>query len=130
MPYDVSWYVPSRVAYQRIYGEYALDEIRQANQDGHQWLSEGVPPVHIIADILEMTSSPPSISLLIETTTVFSHPHFGWLVVISPPNLLVSTALGVFRNVLRMKLMLVTSLEEAMAFLHEQDATLHKRDGE
>jgi hypothetical protein len=124
MPYEFNWCIPSRVICQRIYGRHSLPEIRQANGQALEFISEGVPPVHIIADILDMTSFPTPISTLLDSATVLLHVNFGWLVVVSRPNMVITAALAVFRRTLPMNVTIVASLEEAIAFLYEQDETL------
>jgi hypothetical protein len=51
------------------------------------------------------------------------------LVVVGKPHPIIAAILRVFRSTLHMKVNMVVSSEEAMAFLHEQDETLGKRDG-
>jgi hypothetical protein len=130
MPYEFTWYVPSKVVYQRIYGDYGLAEIRDANQQALKYVIKGVPPVHLIADILDMNSFATPVSSLVDMTSVFLHRDFGWLVVVGNQNRIIEAILSVFRTTLHMKVKMVVSLQEAITFLQAQDERLaaHHRE--
>lgn len=128
MPYKLIDYVPGRIIYTHIYGDYSRTEMEQSNTDILVYLNRYNTPVHVISDFTHMTSFVHDVSVLVKTFDFFAHPHQGWSIVVSPNPMVrvVSTAVvqqikGADVNVM---MRAFGDRQAALAFLARIDLTL------
>jgi hypothetical protein len=122
MAFSMSWYIPDRVMLLKISGHATADDVKQINQ----LVIDNRPPfglmVHQIIDITEMTK-PPSFGALRQHTHV-TEAGDGYLVIIGSMNRMMEFVLVSIAQVKNMRLIVVSSLAEAIAELCTLDSSL------
>jgi hypothetical protein len=122
MPFEVSWYKERRVLYERLYGELTLNDVFDATQSQRQFAADGIPLVHTIADVREVVRFPTNISLI--NNNIGHDPKlFGWNVVVGT-NPMIRFIVKVLAQLDSGQYYPVATIEDAVAFLIEQDSTL------
>lgn len=123
MAYEISWYEQGRVIFQRMYGSVTLHELRQITEEVIGYVHSGTPLVHLVVDMTRMEEFPFDLSQISATLREDLSPMLGWTIIISK-NSLVVTMSRLILQLKRVRFRVVTSREEAFAFLAEKDTTL------
>lgn len=84
MPYKLYDYIPNRVLYVRIWGDYSADELVTSNQEVLNYLNRASHKIINISDFMLMRDYPKNVFKLASTFTLFGHPQHNWQIVISP----------------------------------------------
>ncbi|HLV34728.1 MAG TPA: hypothetical protein VKY59_06440 [Spirillospora sp.] len=126
MPIEVEWFVPRRVILQRFYGEITLEDIRQSDELIEPLMAEGIPLIHTIIDASEVESHP-SMKDIQNAATNTKYEGEGWRVLVG------AGAIARFIGSIILQLMgqryrMYDTLEEAVAFLHDQDPSIELPD--
>lgn len=128
MPYDLSIYIPKRVLYCHVYGEYTLAEMRESNQKIIDYLNQQVTAVHVISDFVGMTNLNHDLPMLVKTFSFFAHAHQGWSIVISPDPIIRVISTAVVQQVkqadVNVTMRAFEDRQTALAFLTRIDLTL------
>ncbi len=120
MPYQYFEYIPNRIIYFKVTGEFTAQELIESNQNIINHLDAAAPPLHFITDFRAMTSYPMNLKQLVEAFTVFSHPKLGWDIIISTDRVVGFLSLTVIRVVGKTQkdnLKVVKTLDEALEAL-------------
>lgn len=123
MPYEVRWYQESRVVLQRIYGEVDADDLVAVADATAVLLNEGMPPVHIIADLSQLRRCPTSITKVRASLHYLDNPALGWTMLVTG-NVLVHFMADIIGQATKLRVSQRRTLDEAAACLDAQDATL------
>lgn len=128
MPYELHDYIPGRVLYCQIFGEYTPAEMRQSNADVIAYLDRYQTPVHVISDFSQMTNFVHDVPLLMQTFSFFAHPHQGWAIVISADPMVRVVSAAVVQQIKPVEasgmLQTFADRQTALAFLARIDLTL------
>ncbi|MEO8611062.1 MAG: hypothetical protein ABI690_24410 [Chloroflexota bacterium] len=122
MTVEVSWHEEGRVIYQRFQGALELADVETVEVALRQRSEEGLPPVHVIVDVRQVTEFPVSFDELNRLKIAAGIP--GWMVVIGLH--------PVVRSMARMMSWIrgvqyhpVSTLEDGLNFLARQDSSLN-----
>jgi hypothetical protein len=125
MPYKVEWLVEKRVLLSRYEGIVTIEDARGQVREGNTLLREGVPLTHSIIDMSSVEKLP-SLQLASEfMSTDLSEVRnkLGWTIVITN-NKFLKFASSLFVPMFKVRQRFFGSLDEALAFLQEEDSTL------
>jgi len=123
MPFEMSWYLPKRVVLLRYYGHATVEDIDRVGDVSVQYVLEGTPPVHIIADMTEVETFPTNLRQSARAIRTIKDPAMGWTVIIST-NPLMRVIIVTLSRLAGFRFHIATSREQARAFLVGVDATL------
>lgn len=124
MPVSNEWQVQGRIVLMRFREELTAAEVIAANEELQHWIGgEGIAPVHVIADLSDVTRLPANIRELMGKMRVDHPEKSGWTVVISssPMARFIAT---VTAQVLHQKVRAASSQAEAWRYLWRIDPTL------
>lgn len=126
MPCEMDWLIKDRLVFQRCWGELTLDELRSTNHDFVDCIHAGMPLVHTIIDLTEVTDFPKSLT---EINRAFARDEetlqrLGWTLVISTHPILRFFASIVTSLWNKARFRIFATNDEALNFLAELDATL------
>ncbi len=123
MPYKASWFVDKRVMLLQAWGERTLEEMQENSDIMIKAVREGHPPVHIFADIRQVTEYPRSLKEIKRSLSAFQEPNLGWIVVVTE-NQLISFLGDVVSQLSQKNFKSFKTPDEAIAFLWRIDASL------
>jgi hypothetical protein len=122
VPVETTWYVEKRIFYQRFYGIIGLDDFRLSLEQTGQFMAEGTPLIHAIADLRQIEKYPPMFDLTrMARRTGF--PGIGWTVIVvtNPVMRFIGSILTQFTV---SHYHVASTLEDALDFLSSRDSTL------
>jgi len=125
MPYKVEWLVEKRILLSRYYGILSMEDARGQVREGNAHLREGIPLTHSIID-MSAVEKLPSLQLASEfmsTDLSEVRDKLGWTIVITN-NKFLKFASSLFVPMFKVRQRFFGSLDEALAFLQEEDSTL------
>jgi hypothetical protein len=125
MPYKVEWLVEKRVLLSRYEGIVSIEDARGQVREGNELLREGIPLTHSIID-MSAVEKLPSLQLASEfmsTDMSEVRQKLGWTIVITS-NKFLKFASSLFVPIFKVRQRFFGSLDEALAFLQEEDSTL------
>ena len=125
MAYKVEWLVEKRVLLSRYEGIITLEDARGQVREGNILLRQGIPLTHSIID-LSAVEKLPSLQLASEfmsTDMSEVRDKLGWTIVITN-NTFLKFASSLFVPMFKVRQRFYGSLDEALAFLQEDDNTL------
>jgi hypothetical protein len=125
MPYKVEWLVEKRVLLSRYEGVVSIEDAREQVREGNEMLREGIPLTHSIVD-MSAVEKLPSLQLASEfmsTDMSEVRDKLGWTIVITN-NKFLKFASSLFVPIFKVRQRFFSSLDEALAFLQEEDSSL------
>jgi hypothetical protein len=129
MPYEVSWYIKGRVMQTRIYGNVTMDELYAIDKELTALLESSSTVVHSLGDMTGLETHPNSVLELQNSQTYLKHPRMGWLVIYGYESKILNLISTLMKQVFRVRLCVLKSQTEAVAFLREKDTTLPDLNG-
>ena len=123
---QVSWHVPQRVIFARMYGVVTLEDVTQSNQDYMELLHSTDERVHTFVDLTGIEKFPLNIPQIMKAMKVDRHREPGWMLIIQKPNPVlqyVATMIGQIA-VKQIRFRIMKDVPSAVQFLLEQDPTL------
>ena len=127
MPFSIQWSVEKRVIYKRYYGDVTLQEFHQAIETTRDYVTKGIPLIHTIDDMRDVTQFPTQLGMLIKTVGAVDNTIFGYTIVVAQDRLMNFLA-NIVTQKMKARYRTVTTYEEAQKFLTDVDATLSKSD--
>jgi len=128
MANSLQWLAENRVLYVRYFDEMTGEEINQLINETVPIIESGGKLVHIIVDYTANPTFELSLREIIESKEAslqFQHPSIGWTVAISIGTWQYFYLLEyATKTYLDAQMKTVKSIEDAVQFLHEQDASL------
>ncbi len=124
MPYEVSWYRPNRIIYERVYGELTLNEVQGTVVEIERMLEEGTSPIHLIVDMRELDKVKVPVKEIANVSRSLRSTKLGWVLLLSTGKPLLDFLASVVSQVTRMQLAKRASLDQVDDFLLRQDASL------
>jgi hypothetical protein len=125
MPYKVQWLVEKRVVLSRYEGVLTIEDARGQVSEANALLREGIPLTHSIVD-MSAVEKLPSLQLASEfmsTDMSEVRDKLGWTIVITN-NKFLKFASSLFVPIFKVRQRFYGSLDEALAFLQEEDSSL------
>jgi hypothetical protein len=126
MPIEVSWLIPQRVVYERFSGEITLDDIRQNSELVGPLMAEGIPLIHTIIDVTEVTSHP-GLNEIRNSTPMETYDNEGWRILVGG-NAIARFIGSVILQLMQRRFRAYPTMEEAIQFLAEIDDSLDLSD--
>lgn len=119
------WLVPQQIVWMTVTGEPTADEVIAALADLREYLVQDTLFVHVLLDD-QGTSGPPPNMLKLQTAVrqTFAGTKIGWFVMLHDKHPLVDFFAAVLSQLLNIRYRSIPTMEEALAFLQQQDATL------
>jgi hypothetical protein len=120
-PFYVGWYLQNSVLYAHIERTLIGDEGTNFNQTMIEHIRAGNPPVFLIADLrhLKMETTP-RVSALRKTGNYRAEPNLRWMISVIDDDKVLNFAIGTATQSSGTSYTSVTSLEDAVAFIHER----------
>jgi hypothetical protein len=122
MPAEIQWSIPKRVIYARYYGDMTMDAIVQSMEDAKPYFAEGIPMVHYIMDVTEVNSFP-KLTELARGLKYEQQDNLGWSIYVGAEGI-ARFVISVTTQLAGSRFRLFDTLDEAMAFLTENDTSL------
>jgi len=125
MPYKVEWLVEKRVLVSTYEGIMTIEDARGQVREANALLREGIPLTHSIID-MSAVEKLPSLQLASEfmsTDLSEVRDKLGWTIVVTN-NKFLKFASSLFVPMFKVRQRFFGSLDEAFAFLQEEDTTL------
>lgn len=125
MPIEVSWYLQSRVIYQRYHGVLTIEDLKLSNTLAIEYVMSGNPLVHAVIDAQDVTKHPYSLKDVNGTLprSKMFYDSLGWTVMVSTHY--IHRFMGqMAAQMTRTRFQTAASLDEALQFLNSVDATL------
>ena len=125
MPYKVQWLVEKRVLLSQYEGTVSIEDAHGQVSEGNAMLRQGIPLTHSIIDMSKVDKLP-SLQLASEfmsTDLSEVRDKLGWTIVITN-NKFLKFASSLFVPMFKVRQRFFGSLDEALAFLQEEDSTL------
>lgn len=123
MPYTLDWLQEGKVIISRAYGTLTLAELRASMPKHVAMLDSGSAPVHIITDITNLKLSPANPIEVRDTVSYLNHASMGWHAFYGSVSL-ASSLINVYSQVMRVRVKVFNTYEQAVKFLEEHDATV------
>lgn len=124
MPYQTDWLVQDRVLYGRVWGEQTLEEIRESSAQVLQYLDRGTPLIHMILDDSALEKVPVNLAQLKSATQFLRHEALGWGITVGKSGATTKFLTAMLASLFGIRYRRCETLEEALAFLRERDATV------
>jgi hypothetical protein len=127
MPYKLSWYLPGRIILCEGDGTIESDEVFTFTQRASEMVISGKPLVHVIFDfrqVQKLASVPQALKTLQQNPP---HPDMGWVIFVGKLNPMLTTFADFVGMMLRLRYRRLDTIDEAVSFLRERDATLPPR---
>src|SRR5690348_5067882 len=118
MSYIAEWQIPQRLIHCQLDGTVTLAEIKKANKALRDLVAAGQNPIHCILELQNLEKWPVDFRLFQEDYPF--HDAHGWIIFVGA-NAMMRYVGGVVARFAGAKIHSCASLEEAIAFLKEQD---------
>jgi hypothetical protein len=125
MAYEVSWYIEGRVIFSRFSGDVTIDDLDQVNKLVIEFLdSSASNAVHHLSDATGIDSHPNNAFALQNSQSYLKHSRLGWVVVYGVKNKTLNFLSALVTQVLKVRVRMLASHDEAVTFLQQVDKTL------
>jgi hypothetical protein len=126
MPYQATWYAHKRVMLLRLLGNVTLDDAAEAHRCIVQFLNEGTPLVHILTDLSEVEQFPTNLAALQRVMPPIDNSNLGWMLIYGAGNPMLRFVTSTITQLMMpgSRHRMLNTLDESLAFLKGQDATL------
>jgi hypothetical protein len=122
MPVEVSWLIPQRIVYERFSGEVTVEDIRHNSDLVAPMMAEGVPLIHTIIDVSEITGHP-GLNEIRNSTPMETYDGEGWRILVGA-NAVARFIGSIILQIMQRRFRAFQTMEEALQFLEDQDETL------
>ncbi|MCB9453981.1 MAG: hypothetical protein H6672_21315 [Anaerolineaceae bacterium] len=126
MPFKVDWLIKGRVIHDWLSGNVEMDDIAETSKLITDLMRQGDPPlVHLIVDILDVTRLPLGINIgkINQYMQHTKEPNLGWSLVITE-SMFMRFLASVVTQIAQGRFRAFTTMEDALAFLQDVDASL------
>lgn len=126
MPYQVSWCIPQRVIFTRMYGVITLEEVTQSNNAYMELFQSCDERVHSLVDLSKIEKFPLNIPQIMKAMKIDHEREPGWVIIVQKPNPILGHIATMIAQIAikQIRLRVMNDLQGAIQFLLEQDATL------
>jgi len=125
MPYQTQWYVEKRIILTSYTGIIGVEDIRGQIDETHVLIEEGTPLIHSIIDLSQIEKWPPlSVVNEFRSMNIDSvRERIGWSIIVAN-NVVLKFGSALFSPIFKLRQRIFSNLDEALAFLQENDPTL------
>ena len=125
MPYQTRWYVEKRIILTSYTGIIGVEDIRGQIDETHALIEEGIPLIHSIIDLSQIEKWPPlSVVNEFRSMNIDSvRERIGWSIIVAN-NVVLKFGSALFSPIFKLRQRIFSNLDEALAFLQENDPTL------
>lgn len=124
MPFQHQWVIPGQVYYGKYWGEVDEADVAAIVRDATERLAVAAEKLHYIADSLEVTKTPKSLTAVRQLIELVRHPKVGYYIVIGKPKVIVDFFITAIVTATKVRYYRADSYEDAIAFLKEVDRDL------
>lgn len=120
--FKLGWYISHKIAaLTHFHADVTQDDFMGIVKSGQELLSNANEPFHVIIDNRVVTMpAPASLSQMKQMVPYMNHPQLRWVIVVKPTNLNLDTENLPIEQEGETSLKNVSSLPEAISFLHQQ----------
>lgn len=125
MPYQTEWYVAKRIIVTTYTGNISIEDIHGQIEETRRLINEGTPLIHSIIDLSKIDKWPP-LNVVNEFRAMdieAVRERIGWSIIVAN-NMVLKFGSSLFAPIFNLRQRIFTTVDEALAFLHENDATL------
>ncbi len=125
MPYQTGWYVENRVILTRYTGIIRVEDIQGQIEETRVMIEQGTPLIHSIIDLSQIEKWP-ALNVVNEfrsTDIEQVRERIGWSVIVAN-NIVLKFGSALFAPIFNLRQRIFSTLDEALAFLSENDASL------
>ena len=125
MPYKTEWYVEKRIILTSYTGIINVEDIRGQIDETHALIEQGTPLIHSIIDLSQIEKWPPlNVVNEFRAMNIESvRERIGWSIIVAN-NVVLKFGSALFAPIFNLRQRIFSTLEEALAFLQENDPTL------
>lgn len=123
MPYELSWLLDKRIIHLRAFDILTAQEYQSAADELLLMFSDGIAPVHVIVDHLDVQEIKLSPTILKELIFPNQHEASGWTILVSPSKL-ATFSISMITQLNKVAIRTCDSLEEAMSILQRVDQSI------
>jgi hypothetical protein len=123
---SVKWEIEHRLIYVDFAGDVTVEEVAQASDTVTQYIWDGQAPVHVVANLIRVERYPREFRKLADAIPHHAEPNLGKTVLVGTNDPLLQLIISVIRQVVRIDLRMVSTVEAALDYLREADTTLPK----
>lgn len=125
MPYQTEWYVAKRIIVTTYTGNISIEDIHGQIEETRRLINEGTPLIHSIIDLSKIDKWPP-LNVVNEFRAMdieAVRERIGWSIIVAN-NMVLKFGSSLFAPIFNLRQRIFTTVDEALTFLHENDATL------
>ena len=122
MPSNVHWLIDKRVLTSHLSGNVTITELQESLPLA--LMEQGSPPIHTVIDMQEMTHYNVDLGDFAQLAPQLRHTSLGWMVFIGVENAFTRFMIQTIIQMYQLKAQIVESLDAALEFLLEIDASL------
>lgn len=122
MPFEVSWYEPSRVILIRTVGDLSAEELSQSGDALRKYIEAGDIPIHLIADLSQLGKVPTSIAEI--RKALGSLNKLSSSIIVGANNPVIKFMASVFAKLGGYEVRTVSSIDEAIEVITRLDPSL------
>lgn len=125
MPFKVAWYVENRVILTRYTGVITVDDIHLQMNQTKELIHQGTPLIHSIIDLSQIEKWPPLnvVNEFRSTDISELRTKMGWSIIVAN-NVILKFGTALFTPIFKLRQRVFSTLDEALAFLQQEDSTL------
>lgn len=124
MPHKAQWYIPNRLVFIRLNGDFDFRDFDALNQDLKSMLDAGEKPIHMIFDDSGVDKIPTQLSEVENALEFNRHLSLGWMVSVGEASPLVNYMIPMVTKITGAKFLRVDTFEEALAFIKKHDPSI------
>lgn len=122
MAVEFSWLIPNRVILQRFYGDVTLEDIRESDRVLPAFVAEGIPLVHTLTDVRDITSHP-NLKEIHGTASMATYEGEGWRVLVGAQG--IARFIGsVLFQLMGQRYRMFDTMEEGLQFIIDHDDSI------
>jgi hypothetical protein len=123
MSYTIKWHRENRIIHLRIWGSFTDEElITCSNEIRDNFLEVGIPPVHVICDVLGVESYPHNIAIIKKGSQPYlSHRSMGWFIFLGFDTPIMRFLANTIMQILMRNFKHARTMEDALAILCRVD---------
>jgi hypothetical protein len=127
MPFEINWYQDQRIIHLRFYGDITIEDVGESTRAVNTFVQSGVPLVHNIEDMTDVTKFPNNIVKISQQITPIDNTLMGWTIIVGA-NQIVTFIASTVSQLAQARFRAVKTFDEAAAFLKGVDITAFSED--